>query len=106
MIVAGEAADNDNSQYSEEANSMRIYVFTSESKENLRAFTNDISGKSLPQQFAPWRANGPVAPDDEFPFRFARDDIEKAIDVSGFQLWRLKQKDKDDKDDKDKDDWE
>ena len=77
---------------------MRIYTFTSKSKENLRAFTNDMSGSNLPQQFAPWRANGPVAADEKFPFRLSRDDIEKAIDESGFQLWRLKSKDKEEVD--------
>ena len=74
---------------------MRIYVFTSKSTKNLRAFTNDMSGDNLPQQLAPWHADGPVAPNEDFPHRFARDRIEKAIDESGFQLWRLKLKSKD-----------
>ena len=71
---------------------MRIYVFTSKASKNLRAFTNDMSGNNLPQQFSPWQSNGPIAPDEEFPFRLARNQIEKAIDEAGFQLWRVKLK--------------
>ena len=86
-------ADNDNAVVPTEGKLMRIYVFTSKSRENLRAFTNDMAGENLPRQFAPWHADGPVAANEDFPYRFARDQIEKAIDDSGFQLWRLKSKD-------------
>jgi hypothetical protein len=85
-------ADNDNAVAPIEGGPMRIYVFTSKSKKNLRAFTDDMSGGKLPQQFAPWRANGMIATKEEFPYRFARDQIEKSITDSGFQLWRLKLK--------------
>jgi hypothetical protein len=79
---------------SSEGGQMRIYVFTSKSTKNLRAFTNDMSGNNLPRQFSPWHADGPIAPNEDSPHRFARDRIEKAIDESGFQLWRLKLKSK------------
>jgi hypothetical protein len=83
---------NDNAAVPTEGGPMRIYVFTSKSKKNLRAFTDDTTGGKLPQQFGPWRANGMIAAKEEFPYRFARDQIEKSIADSGFQLWRLKLK--------------
>ena len=73
---------------------MRIYVFTSKTKKNLRAFTDDMTGGKLPQQFGPWHANGAISANEEFPYRFARDQIEKSVTDSGFQLWRLKLKSK------------
>lgn len=71
---------------------MQIYVFTSKSKTNLRAFTDDMTGDKLPQQFGPWLENGVIATNDEIPYRFARQEIEQSIADSGFQLWRLKTK--------------
>lgn len=92
MIATARAADNDNAIAATEGETMRIYVFTSKSKKNLRAFTDDMTGGKLPQQFAPWRANGMIAAKEEFPYRFARNQIEKSISDAGFQLWRLKVK--------------
>jgi len=86
------ASANDNAAVPTESGSMHIYVFTSKSKKNLRAFTDDMTGGKLPQQFGPWRANGKIATKEEYPYRFARDQIEKSIVDSGFQLWRLKLK--------------
>jgi hypothetical protein len=71
---------------------MHIYVFTSETNNALRAFTDDASGGKLPQQFAPWKANETIAPGSALPHRMARDQIEKAIVDCGFQLWRVKPK--------------
>ena len=75
-----------------ESNPMRIYVFTSKTQKNLRAFTDDMSGAKLPQQLGPWRANGAIAADEKSPYRLARNQIEKAIKDAGFQLWRVKVK--------------
>ena len=71
---------------------MRIYVFKSETRKELRAFTGDPSGDKLPRQHGPWTATGVVAADCATPHRFSRDAIEKAIDAGGFQLWRLRDK--------------
>jgi len=73
---------------------MRIFVFKSEVNPNLRAFGGDLAGIKLPGQFKPWRAVGTIAPNQDLPYKIARDDIEKAISESGFQLFRLKKRTK------------
>jgi hypothetical protein len=73
---------------------MRIYIFKSESKPDLRAFGGDLVGSRLPSQFKPWRATGSIGPDKELPYNLSRDAIETAINDSGFQLWRMKKKSK------------
>jgi hypothetical protein len=35
---------------------------------------------------------GSVAPNQDLPYKIARDEIEKAISESGFQLFRLKKR--------------
>jgi hypothetical protein len=69
---------------------MRIFIFKSEKKRDLRAFGGDLAGIRLPGQFKPWRAVGAIAPNQELPYKIARDDIEKAINEFGFQLFRFK----------------
>ncbi len=71
---------------------MRIFIFKSEKKPELRAFGGDLAGIKLPGQFKPWRAVGAIAPNQELPYKIARDDVEKAIAECGFQLFRLKKK--------------
>ncbi len=71
---------------------MRLYVFKSDANGELRAFAGDIAGSKLPERFRPWHAVGAVAPDAAPPHGLSREDIEKAIDAHGFQLWRLKAK--------------
>jgi hypothetical protein len=71
---------------------MRIYVFKSETSGGLRAFAGDLAGRNLPDQFRPWHAAGVIGDNDEPPHKLSRDEIEKAIDVHGFQLWRMKPK--------------
>jgi hypothetical protein len=71
---------------------MRIYIFKSESKTGLRAFTGDVSGSKLPDQFRPWHAIGVIAPEKSPPYELPRDQIESAINDRGFQLWRKKSK--------------
>jgi hypothetical protein len=73
---------------------MRIYIFKSESKPDLRAFGGDLVGSRLPSQFKPWRATGSIGPDKELPYNLSRAAIETAINDSGFQLWRMKKKSK------------
>ena len=71
---------------------MRIYIFKSETKKELRAFAGDPAGSKLPQKRGPWTVTGVVGPDKVPPHNFSRDAIEEAIDVEGFQLWRLGKK--------------
>jgi hypothetical protein len=71
---------------------MRLYVFKSDAKGELRAFAGDIAGSRLPEQFRPWHVVGAVAPGAAPPHGLSREGIEKAIDAHGFQLWRLKAK--------------
>jgi hypothetical protein len=71
---------------------MRLYVFKSDANGGLRAFAADMVGSRLPERFRPWHAVGAVARDAAPPYGLSRDDIEKAIDAQGFQLWRLKAK--------------
>jgi hypothetical protein len=69
---------------------MRLYVFKSVASGELRAFAGDLAGSRLPERFRPWHAVGAVAPGASPPHGLSRDDIEKAIEAQGFQLWRLK----------------
>ena len=69
---------------------MRIYIFKSETRGDLRAFAGDLRGSKLPQKHGPWTATGAIGPDNAPPHNFSRRAIEEAIDAEGFQLWRLK----------------
>jgi hypothetical protein len=69
-----------------------IYIFKSETRKELRAFAGDPAGSKLPQNHGPWTVTGVVGPDKAPPHNFSRDAIEEAIDVEGFQLWRLGKK--------------
>jgi hypothetical protein len=69
---------------------MQIYMFTSESKSNLRAFAGDPSGSKLPQNHGPWTADGSIRSGEHPPYQFSRAKIEQAIKFDGFQLWRMK----------------
>ena len=71
---------------------MRIYIFKSETRKELRAFAGDPMGSKLPQNHGPWTVTGVVGPDKAPPHNFFRNMIEEAIDVEGFQLWRLGKK--------------
>ena len=71
---------------------MRIYIFKSETRRELRAFASDPGGSKLPQQHGPWTAIGVVRPEADPPHKFSRVAIERAIDGEGFQLWRLSAK--------------
>jgi hypothetical protein len=71
---------------------MRIYIFKSETRKELRAFAGDLSGSKLPQQHGPWTVTGVVRSEAAPPHRFSRAAIELAISNAGFQLWRLNPK--------------
>jgi hypothetical protein len=85
-------ADNDNDATSQRSTPMRIFIFKSESRPNLRAFGGDLLGSRLPKQFSPWRAIRAIAPDRDQPHNVSRGLIEDAIKTHGFQLWRMKKK--------------
>jgi hypothetical protein len=69
---------------------VRLFIF--ESNAGLRAFTGDVAGRKLPDQFSPWRQIGAVRAENDPPYNLSRDLIENAINAHGFQLWRLKPK--------------
>jgi hypothetical protein len=71
---------------------MYIYIFRSDVTKELRAFAGDAAGSRLPNQFGPWHAVGVVRPDKAPPCNLPRDAIQKAIEINGFQLWRMKPK--------------
>jgi len=73
---------------------MRIYMFKSESRSELHAFAGDVSGDKLPKNHGPWTATGVIGPEKAPPHNLSRDAIEEAIEDSGFQLWRLRKKEK------------
>jgi hypothetical protein len=75
-----------------EVKTMRIYMFKSEAQSGLRAFAGDLAGSRLPTQFAPWHVTGVIGPDNAPPYSLPRNEIEKAIDGRGFQLWRKRSK--------------
>jgi hypothetical protein len=68
---------------------MRIYIFKSEIRNELRAFAGDPTGIKLPTQYGPWTIIGIVGAAKDPPYKLSRDAIEAAIDAQGFQLWRL-----------------
>jgi hypothetical protein len=69
---------------------MRIYVFRSEAKKELRAFAGDAAGSKLPDRFRPWHVVGFIGSDKDPPHNLPREQIEAAIEAQGFQLWRRK----------------
>jgi hypothetical protein len=85
-------ADNDNDVTLERSADMRIFIFKSETRPDLRAFGDDLAGSRLPKQFSPWHAIGAVAPDRDPPHELSREVIETAIKSQGFQLWRMSKK--------------
>jgi hypothetical protein len=71
---------------------MHIYIFKSETRNELRAFAGDSAGSKLPQRHGPWTGIGVVRPEGNPPHKFSRVVIERAINGEGFQLWRLTEK--------------
>jgi hypothetical protein len=90
--MTGDSCDNDNELAPNRGTAMRIYIFKSEARPDLRAFGGDLAGSQLPDQFKPWHAIGAIAPDRDPPHNLSRDTIETAIKDNGFQLWRVSKK--------------
>ena len=88
-----ELSDNDNDVTLHRGTTMRIFIFKSDARPDLRAFGGDLAGSQLPKQFSPWHAIGAVAPERDPPYELSRDVIEAAIKEQGFQLWRMTKKD-------------
>jgi len=90
--MAGETPHSDTDLAANRGGAMRIFIFKSEATPDLCAFSGDLAGLRLPQQFKPWRAVGAIAPDQDLPYKLSRDVIEAAINGRGFQLFRLSKK--------------
>ncbi|MBZ6076512.1 hypothetical protein K9B37_09490 [Microvirga sp. WGZ8] len=71
---------------------MRIFMFVSQSKDDLHAFAGDEAGSKLPAKFGPWGLTGTLQSRQAPPHNFSRRTIEQAISSEGFQLWRTKSK--------------
>lgn len=68
---------------------MRLYIFRSEVKSDLRAFADDTLGVRLPRKFGPWALTGAVHAESAPPHGLSRTSIEASIRKNGFQLWRF-----------------
>lgn len=90
-MLAVKPANNNEVTVEQEA-PIRLFVFKSEARPDLRAFGAELDGSQLPKQFRPWRATGAIAPDRDPPHELSRAVIEQAIKTQGFQLWRLSKK--------------
>jgi hypothetical protein len=66
---------------------MRIFMFKSRVKPDLRAFAGEAAGAGLPEKYGPWDPIGVVRPDASPPHGFSRRTIEAAIARDSFQLW-------------------
>ena len=84
--MSDDSLDKDNIGAVHGADAMRIFVFKSEARTDLRAFGGDLAGLQLPDKFKPWRVVGAIAPNQEFPYKISRADVERAIREQGFQL--------------------
>jgi hypothetical protein len=71
---------------------VRIYIFKSETRNELRAFADNVRGSRLPQHHGPWRAIGIVGEYRAPPHGTLRKTVEDAIEAQGFQLWRKTKK--------------
>lgn len=68
---------------------MRLFMFRAD-EHGLNAFAGDAEGSRLPDQFAPWVADGVVEETRALPHGINRVTIESAVKLNGFQLWRMK----------------
>jgi hypothetical protein len=71
---------------------MRLFMFTSQAKDDLHAFAGDESGSKLPAKYGPWGLTGTLNSREAPPHKFSRRAIESSISTEGFQLWRMKPK--------------
>jgi hypothetical protein len=77
---------------------MRIYIFKSEMRKELRAFAGDTMGSKLPPHHGPWTVIGVVGPDKAPPHNFSRNAIEEASMLRDFNsgVWAKRWKPKPD----------
>jgi hypothetical protein len=75
--------------------SMHIFMFKSQAANGLRAFAGDSVGTKLPPQHGPWQSIGVYRPMKDLPHNMSRKAVERAIEKTGYQLWRLKAKTED-----------
>jgi hypothetical protein len=71
---------------------MRLFMFTSQARQDLHAFAGDESGTKLPAKYGPWGLTDTLNSRETPPHKFSRRAIENAISTDGFQLWRMKPK--------------
>lgn len=71
---------------------MKLFMFSSESNEELHAFTKVGTGENLPEKHGPWVEQGVLRADQSPPHGLARSAIESGVKANGFQLWRRKKK--------------
>lgn len=69
---------------------MRIFIFKSETRNDLGCFASDPDRHRLPAKLGPWSAVGAIPSDKAPPHRLDRGMIEKGIESQGFQLFRTK----------------
>jgi hypothetical protein len=67
-----------------------LFLFKSQSRDGLHAFTGDRAGEQLPRRFRPWKAQGMIDRNRAPPHGLSRSAIEQSIRDSGFQLWRIR----------------
>jgi hypothetical protein len=63
------------------------YVFQSASGPDLRGFTYDPSGDTLPAEDGPWTLVGQISPDEEWTLGISRAVVATGILENGFYLW-------------------
>lgn len=73
---------------------MRLFMFKAD-EHGFNAFAGDKDGSKLPEQFAPWVMDGVVEEGRRLPHDIARQTVESAVKLNGFQLWRIKKKESD-----------
>ena len=69
---------------------MRIFVFKSQSRQNLCAFAGDMVGSRLPEKFGPWRLINTAPRNGALPHDVPRSAVERAIMLEGYQMFRMK----------------
>ncbi len=71
---------------------MKMFIFQSGAREDLRAFAGESDCRTLPPKFAPWGVTGVVTTAQALPHGLPRSTIEREVRAHGFQLWRLRKK--------------
>src|SRR5262249_52393279 len=69
-----------------------LFMFKSQAREGLHAFTGDRAGAQLPVRFRPWQTQGMIDRSHAPPHTLSRSAIEQSIREVGFQLWRIRRR--------------